>query len=80
MSDFSFPLPPDVDFVCANDFEGGGWLLVRYRKLHSYGWHRANDGMRGVDEYGYPGLIEYSIYFKHMMRPETELLFAVGMF
>jgi hypothetical protein len=70
---------PDVNFVCENSFEGGGWLQVRYINSSPEKWHRAQDGLRGTDVYGYPGLSEYSIYFKNLMKPADELLFSLGM-
>jgi hypothetical protein len=72
---------PDYDFDCNNNFEGGGWLRVRY---NSYGfeprWYLATDGLRGTDVYGYPGLGEYSIYYRNLMNPGSELLFVLGSF
>ncbi len=72
---------PDYDLTCNNNFEGGGWLLVRYNSFGSQPrWYRATDGLRGTDVYGYPGLGEYSIYYANLMKPESELLFVVGSF
>ncbi len=69
----------DIDLTCNNAFEGGGWLLVRYSSFGSTpSWYRAVDGLRGADVYGYPGLGEYSIYFRDLLKPESELLFVVG--
>jgi hypothetical protein len=71
---------PDYNFTCNNNFEGGGWLLVRYNSFGSQPhWFRATDGLRGTDVYGYPGLEEYSIYYKHLLKPESELLFVIGL-
>ena len=69
---------PDVSFFCENSFEGGGWLQVRYISSSPEKWYRAQDGLRGTDVYGYPGLSEYSIYFKNLMQPSSELLFVIG--
>ncbi len=69
----------DINFVCDSTFEGGGWLQVRYISASPERWHRAQDGMRGTDVYGYPGQSEYSIYFRNFMQPSSELLFVVGM-
>jgi hypothetical protein len=74
-------MPADYDFTCNNNFEGGGWFLVRFNSFGSQPrWYRASDGLRGTDEYGYPGLGEYSIYYRHLMNPDSELLFVVGLF
>ncbi len=54
-------------------------MLVRYNSFGSQPrWYRATDGLRGTDVYGYPGLGEYSVYFRHLMKPESELLFVIG--
>jgi hypothetical protein len=66
--------------VCENLFEGGGWLQVRYVSSDPVKWHHAQDGLRGTDVYGFPGASEYSIYFKNLMQPSSELLFVVGMY
>jgi hypothetical protein len=69
----------DVNLICNHGFEGGGWLQVRYNSFGSSPkWYVATDGLRGFDVYGYPGLGEYSIYFKNLMKPESELLIVVG--
>jgi hypothetical protein len=68
----------DVSLVCNNAFEGGSWLQVRHKSFATPKWHLAKDGLRGVDEYGHPGLAEYSIYFQHLMSSQTELLFVLG--
>jgi hypothetical protein len=65
--------------VCNRVFEGGNWLQVRHKVFTSPKWHLAKDGLRGMDAYGYPGLDEYSIYFNHLLKPDTELLFVLGM-
>ncbi len=65
--------------MCENAFEGGGWLQVRYIDSLPEKWYRAQDGLRGTDVYGYPGLSEYSIYFKNLMKTTDELLFVLGM-
>jgi hypothetical protein len=69
----------DFTFVCENSFEGGGWLQVRYINSSPEKWHRARDGLRGTDVYGYPGLSEYSIYYKDLLAPNSVLLFSTGM-
>ena len=71
----------DYEFACDNQFEGGGWLLVRFHNLYSQPrWYRATDGLRGTDVYGYPGLgrTEYSLYYSNLLKPESELLFVIG--
>jgi hypothetical protein len=66
--------------VCNNVFEGGNWLQVRFNNYGSSPkWFRATDGLRGTDVYGYPGQVEYSLYFKDLMSLDTELLFVIGM-
>jgi hypothetical protein len=75
----SFVVCADVNFVCENSFEGGGWLQVRFISASPEKWHRAQDGLRGTDVYGYPGLSEYSIYFKDLMKTNDQLLFVLGM-
>ncbi len=70
----------DVQLTCNSAFEGGDWLLVRYKSLTSDDrrWYQATDGLRGTDVYGYPGQSEYSVYFRDLMKPESELLFVIG--
>ncbi len=69
-----------MQLTCNSAFEGGNWLLVRFKSLSSSSlrWHRANDGLRGTDVYGYPGQAEYSVHFSDLMTPDSELLFAIG--
>jgi hypothetical protein len=71
----------DYSYVCDHTFENGGWLQVRFKTFAgSPSWHIARDGLRGVDVYGYPGTPsgEYSLFYNHILRPETEMLFRVG--
>ena len=70
----------DVQLTCNSAFEGGDWLLVRHSSFSGTTpkWYRATDGLRGTDVYGYPGQSEYSVYFRDLMKPESELLFVVG--
>ncbi len=53
-------------------------MQVRHKSFTSPKWHQAADGLRGLDVYGYPGLEEYSIYFRNMLTPGTELAFVLG--
>ena len=69
----------DSSLLCEDAFEGGGWLQVRAMSVgQSPQWFQATDGLRGVDVYGYTTDPEYSIYYNHLLRPTSELLFFIG--
>jgi hypothetical protein len=69
----------DYTYVCDHLFENGGWLQVRFKSFAGApSWHIARDGLRGIDVYGYPGASEYSIYYKHLLQGDTEMLFRAG--
>jgi hypothetical protein len=69
----------DYTYICDHTFENGGWLQVRFKSFAGApSWHISRDGLRGVDVYGYPGASEYSIYYKHILQWDNEMLFRVG--
>jgi hypothetical protein len=74
--------------ICDNDFEGGGWWLVR-RVKQGTTWHPATDDLRGTDVYGLasysaPGwdvsTATFSLEFASMITSETLFLIANGQF
>ena len=42
-------------------------------------WFQARDGLRGTDEYGDVNDAEYSIYYSDLLKPDTEILFVIGL-
>ncbi len=69
-------------FFCENNFEGGGWALVRRVKQGSK-WHPATDNLAGNDFYGTAGSSTsdstFSLPFAYLISNETLLLLASGM-
>ncbi len=72
--------------ICDNDFEGGGWWLVR-RVKQGTTWHPATDDLRGTDVYGLDGYgtsswdvstATFSLEFASMISSETLFLIANG--
>jgi hypothetical protein len=69
-------------YVCDNNFEGAGWVLVRRVKQGST-WHPATDNLRGTDSYGSYGTAtsdaSFSVPFSSLIASsETLFLFANG--
>jgi hypothetical protein len=68
--------------TCNNDFEGGGWALVRRVKKGSV-WYAANDNLRGTASYGLQNSVinddsTFSIPYSTIVWDETEFLFMMG--
>jgi hypothetical protein len=77
------PTCVDSALTCNNDFEGGGWALVRRVKKGSV-WFAANDNLRGTAEYGLQNSrindnSAFSIPYATNVWPGTEFLFMTGM-
>jgi hypothetical protein len=69
--------------TCNNDFEGGGWALVRRVKKGNV-WFAANDHLRGTAEYGLQNSrindnSAFSILYSTNVWAGTEFLFMIGM-
>jgi hypothetical protein len=69
--------------TCNNDFEGGGWALVRRVKKGNV-WFAANDNLRGTAEYGLQNArindnSAFSIPYSTNLWAGTEFLFMMGM-
>jgi hypothetical protein len=69
--------------TCTNDFEGGGWALVRRVKKGSV-WHAAKDNLRGTASYGTKNAritddSSFSIPYVTNVWAATEFLFMIGM-
>jgi hypothetical protein len=69
--------------TCNNDFEGGGWALVRRVKKGNV-WFAANDNLRGTAEYGLQNSrindnSAFSILYSTNVWAGTEFLFMMGM-
>ncbi len=81
---FSFPTTGalSVMYQCENQFEGGGWVLVRRVKAGSK-WHPATDDLRGTDAYGIYGTTTsdstFSIAYSSWVTLSTPFLFMTGM-
>jgi hypothetical protein len=70
-------------YVCENNFEGGGWALVR-RVRQGTTWHPATDNLQGIDIYGTSGSSTsdstFSLPFAYLITSsETLFLLANGM-
>ncbi len=70
-------------FFCENNFEGGGWALVR-RVRQGTTWHPATDNLQGTDTYGTSGNSSsnstFSLHFASLITSsETLFLLANGM-
>ncbi len=68
--------------TCNNNFEGGGWALVRRVKKGSV-WHPATDGLRGTSVYGIRNSrinddSVLSISYSTNVWTGTEFLFMIG--
>jgi hypothetical protein len=69
--------------TCSNDFEGGGWALVRRVKKGSV-WHAAKDNLKGTASYGTKNAritddSSFSIPYVTNVWVGTEFLFMIGM-
>jgi hypothetical protein len=69
--------------TCNNDFEDGGWALVRRVKKGNV-WFAANDNLRGTAEYGLVNSrindnSAFSILYSTNVWAGTEFLFMMGM-
>ncbi len=70
-------------YVCEDNFEGGGWALVR-RVRQGTTWHPATDNLRGTDVYGTASTSTsdstFSLPFASLITSsETLILLANGM-
>ncbi len=82
LDDFQFEyclfLAPIV--FCENQFEGGGWVLVR-RVKQGQVWHQATDHLRGTHSYGGYGTptsdFSFSLAWSTLVNA-TEFLFITG--
>ncbi len=68
--------------TCNNDFEGGGWALVR-RVAKGSTWFQANDNLRGTSVYGITNSrmtadSSFSILYASRVRDGTEFLIMSG--
>jgi hypothetical protein len=69
---------------CDNEFQGGGWLLVR-RVKQGATWHPAVDNLQGTDVYGTDAYrasnvddLTFSLEFASMISSETLFLITSG--
>ncbi len=72
---------PAVTYQCDDDFQGGGWALVRRVKQGTV-WHPATDNLAGFDVYGTYGSATssstFSVPFSAWVSDSTEYLFSTG--
>jgi hypothetical protein len=71
-----------LTYNCINDFEGGGWALVR-RVKQGTTWHPATDDLKGTAAYGSYSTARadatFSKHFASMLTSDaTQFLFATG--
>ncbi len=81
-SSFASSISISVALSCNNDFEGGGWALVRRVKKGST-WYAANDNLRGTARYGIENSritdnSAFSIPYSTNLWIGTEFLFMMG--
>ncbi len=71
-----------LQYFCEDNFEGGGWALVR-RVRQGSTWHPARDNLRGTEAYGVADSstsgATFSLPFASLITSdETLVLFATG--
>jgi hypothetical protein len=71
-----------VALTCNNDFEGGGWALVRRVKKGTV-WHASKDNLRGTASYGMINArinddSSFSVPYVTNVWTGTEFLFMIG--
>jgi hypothetical protein len=69
---------------CENDFQGGGWMLVRRVKQEEASWHPTTDGLAGTQQaYGVYSTSTsndtFGIPYTSWLSSSTEIMFATGM-